>query len=578
MQTTRFILKVIKPFAVYIAGAFFVTFLYVLDYTIIKPYLIKLLIDGAASNDMNGALAVLWMVAPYFCFTQMMTPFGWAFYDWCNLHYVPAIKNNISKTLFQDIIQHHYSFFQNNLTGNITSKITDVVATIPTLLDAIIKNYFASMLSILLGICTLWRVHPWFAVSALACFFVCVLVSIGTTHYFTVLSNITAEKVSRIIGNISDVLMNILNVRLFSARKHELARLKVLQEDYIQASQKRRRGILKLYLTQGIFFGIYQCVCVYLLIHFYKKGRITPGDFSMILTVNLWIFDGLWDIADQLHIFNEGWGTLTQALHLFYTQDSIIDVPQAPALILRKGSIEFKNVTFAFSGSETLFNNLSVKIEAGQKIGLVGFSGAGKTTFIQLMLRLYDIQKGEILIDGQNSALVQQESLRNAFSIITQDSLLFHRTLLENIQYAKPNATLAEIEQVCKKAAANDFIDHLPGKYDYLVGERGGKVSGGQRQRISIARALLKNAPIFVLDEATSSLDSVTETAMLDNLWPHIEGKTTLIIAHRLSTLVKMDRILVFDKGHIVEDGTHAELIKNNKLYAQLWDLQNCHI
>jgi ATP-binding cassette subfamily B protein len=236
--------------------------------------------------------------------------------------------------------------------------------------------------------------------------------------------------------------------------------------------------------------------------------------------------------------------------------------------------IEFDQVCFNYQSSNALFVNQSIKIESGQKVGLVGFSGGGKTTFVNLILRLYDINSGRILIDGCDISKVTQDSLRSHIGMIPQDPSLFHRTLMDNIRYGDINATDEDAINAAKRAHAHDFIEKLPNGYDSLVGERGIKLSGGQRQRIAIARAMLKNAPILILDEATSALDSVTEHLIQASLWELMCSKTSLVIAHRLSTLLHMDRILVFDKGCIIEDGKHSELIAQNGVYKNLWDAQ----
>jgi ATP-binding cassette subfamily B protein len=243
-------------------------------------------------------------------------------------------------------------------------------------------------------------------------------------------------------------------------------------------------------------------------------------------------------------------------------------------LRVTKGKITFSKVRFNYKNTKPLFRRKSVIIEPGQKIGLVGYSGSGKTTFVSLILRLYDVTSGQILIDGQDIRDVTQDSLRCHISLIPQEPSLFHRTVMENIRYGRLEASDEEVIEAAKKAYAHEFIMQLPEAYDSLVGERGIKLSGGQRQRIAIARAILKNAPILMLDEATSQLDSVTEIEIQKSLWVLMQNKTTLVVAHRLSTLLQMDRILVFDQGKIVEDGTHAELLAENGLYKGLWDAQ----
>ncbi|MGV8948429.1 MAG: ABC transporter ATP-binding protein [Candidatus Paracaedibacter sp.] len=241
---------------------------------------------------------------------------------------------------------------------------------------------------------------------------------------------------------------------------------------------------------------------------------------------------------------------------------------------MRTGEIIFKDVGFHYKGTDPLFHKKSVVIKPGKKVGLVGFSGSGKTTFVNLILRLYDVTSGQILIDGQDIRDVTQDSLHEAIGMIPQDPSLFNHTLRENIRLGQTNATDAEIKLAAKKAYAHSFIKELPDQYDTMVGERGVKLSGGQRQRIAIARVVLKNAPILILDEATSQLDSVTEILIQDSMWELMQGKTALVIAHRLSTLLHMDRILVFDKGKIVQDGGHSELIAQEGLYKILWSAQ----
>jgi ATP-binding cassette subfamily B protein len=251
----------------------------------------------------------------------------------------------------------------------------------------------------------------------------------------------------------------------------------------------------------------------------------------------------------------------------------ILDAPTAAPLSIKSGEILFDNVSFRY-GDKALFVNKHVKIQGGEKVGLVGYTGAGKSTFINLILRFYPIEKGKILIDGQEITQVTLESLRRQIALIPQDPILFHRTLDENIRYAKPEATSSEITQAAKLAHCDEFIRSMPEGYSTKVGERGTRLSGGEKQRIAIARALLADAPILILDEATSALDSVTENYIQDSLEKLMTGRTTIVIAHRLSTLARMDRILVFDQGKIVEEGSPAALLNSGGLYARMWNMQ----
>jgi ATP-binding cassette subfamily B protein len=272
--------------------------------------------------------------------------------------------------------------------------------------------------------------------------------------------------------------------------------------------------------------------------------------------------------------FFEYFGNVANGVHTIIRPHEIVDVPQATPARITRGQIEFREVSFGYSADQPIFRNLSVTIPAGQRVGLVGFSGSGKSTFVSLILRLYDPQSGKILIDGADIGTMTQESLHGQLSLIPQDPNLFHRSLMENIRYGRLDATEEEVTDAARKAHAHEFIMQIKDQYASLVGERGVKLSGGQRQRIAIARVVVKGAPILILDEATSSLDSITEQAIQETLDEVMKGKTVIVVAHRLSTIAHLDRILVFDQGRIVEDGSHAQLIALGGAYHRLWSRQ----
>ncbi len=282
----------------------------------------------------------------------------------------------------------------------------------------------------------------------------------------------------------------------------------------------------------------------------------------------------MWWTMSVVDEFNRAVGKCKQSLSYLITPFEIKDKEDATILNCNKGEIVFDKVKFDYKGTNPLFEDKSIIVHPSQKVGLVGYSGSGKSTFVNLILRLYEVNDGRILIDNQDIKNVTQDSLRQNIAMIPQDPTLFHRSIMENIAYGKINATKLEVIEAAKKAHADDFINKLPDGYASLVGERGVKLSGGQRQRISIARAILKDAPILILDEATSQLDSITENYIQDSLFKLMENKTTIVIAHRLSTLLHMDRILVFDQGKIVQDGSHQELLVQEGLYRNMWNAQ----
>lgn len=307
------------------------------------------------------------------------------------------------------------------------------------------------------------------------------------------------------------------------------------------------------------------------------NGAISIGDFAFVFGIALVVAEDIWMATTSLQDFSRSMGDLKSALSILQIPHQNTDVKNAKHLIVEKAIIEFKNVTFGYSEQNNVFNNLNLVIQLGEKVGLVGHSGSGKSSLLNLLMRYFITTQGQIYIDNQNIHEVTQDSLRENIAVIPQDTLLFHRTLMENIRYGNPNATDAEVIDASKKAHIHDYIMQLPDQYNGYVGERGIKLSGGQRQRIAIARAFLKNAPILILDEATSALDSQTEKLIQNSLNTLIKDKrkTVIAIAHRLSTLKHMDRIIVLDKGMIVEQGTHQELSRlEGSLYKKLWTLQ----
>ncbi len=281
----------------------------------------------------------------------------------------------------------------------------------------------------------------------------------------------------------------------------------------------------------------------------------------------------VWTVADKAPEFFQSIGIAKQALSVMQDPQDILDHPQAVALKVKQGEIVFENVSFCY-GKRKIFHNKNLHIAPGEKVGLVGYSGAGKSTFVNLILRFFPVEKGRILIDGQDIAAVTLESLRSSIALIPQDPTLFHRTLEENIRYGDVEASQDEVLIAAKLAHCDEFIKACPKGYNSLVGERGTKLSGGERQRIAIGRAMLLKAPILLLDEATSALDSVTEKYIQESLDKLMKNRTTIIVAHRLSTLSKMDRILVFDQGKVIEQGTHLELLSKKSHYAHMWQMQ----
>lgn len=573
MKVSTFIRQVTRPYRCYLYSLMLVMVFMAID-TSLRPYLIKLLIDSVISKSPQSHFLSVGVIASFYVGLSFIFSMSWRLVDWISLKYEPALRNHIASNMSAYVREHSHQFFQDNFAGSIGSKIFDAAAHIPEIIATMIYRYFTEVLVLIIAFYALWHIHVWFALALLCWSTLFTTIVVLFIHRFNYLANDTAEAGSRIMGHIIDFLGNMSSVRLFVGRKVESARLDEVQAQYLASSQKRRWFLLKIYTFQGVSFVAYQAVCLALLIYLYGQQKVTPGDFVMILTLNMGIITSLWETANEMRTFSENLGSVDQALKIIYVPHAIQDIPQARQLAISDGSITFDNVQFQYKDAKVLFENKTVVVPPGQKVGLVGYSGSGKSTFVNLILRLFDISHGRILIDGQDIKQVTQDSLRQKIGMIPQDPSLFHRTLMDNIRYGRIEATEKEVQEAAQRAHAHEFIIELPKGYDSLVGERGIKLSGGQRQRIAIARAFLKNAPILILDEATSQLDSVTEQYIQESLWELMQGKTTIVIAHRLSTLLQMDRILVFEKGKIVEDGTHHDLLAKEGLYASLWKAQ----
>jgi ATP-binding cassette subfamily B protein len=452
--------------------------------------------------------------------------------------------------------------------------MTDMTTQVELILQELFWPIIPALVACLLGAGFLWFVHPLFTWILLTW----IVIHIGVCLLFTrpcdEYEHRHGEAYSTLIGRIVDSFTNNLAVNLFYRFKHEFKSLKPFQKVEEETGRiakryvEKMRCFLSVFYFLGVFLGIFGSL-IYLWVH----EKITTGQVVQVFTTIWSLSIVLWNVGSAFPLLFQAFGRVKQAYSLMRDPQDMGDVAQARDLQVSSGEIVFDRVNFQY-GEKKLFNNKQVHIRGGEKIGLVGYTGAGKSTFIHLILRFFPVQSGRILIDGQDSAAVTLESLRQQIALIPQDPVLFHRTLWENISYGRPEASRDEVLEASRLAHCDEFIRSIPGGYEAKVGERGTKLSGGEKQRIAIARALLAGAPILILDEATSSLDSVTERYIQESLDKLMEGRTTVVIAHRLSTLARMDRIFVFDQGRIVEEGTAASLLEANGLYAKMWKMQ----
>jgi ATP-binding cassette, subfamily B, bacterial len=551
-------------------------FAWSLDHTI-WPYIIMLFIDGI--TNFAGDKAEIWhaLSKPILMGLSLwiIVEISFRLSGILSAKIFPTIEAKIRMSMFDYVLHHSQLYFSNQMAGAIANKISDMPQSMTRILQQLMHLFLPVGLALIISTILFARISPLFAI---------ILVSWVTIHMGICLafsrkcddySNIHAEARSNLSGKIVDSLTNSTNVRLFARNRFEHSYLSLFQKDELQKHWQSLWYIEKMKIALGIasFLGAGIGLNWYM-IYSWQQGHLTAGEVVFIFNTTWNITMMAWLAGLELPLLFKEIGICRQALTIIQDPHDIIDSPDAKTLKITNGEIVFDHVTFRYLKHQNLFQHKTITLKAKQKVGLVGFSGSGKTTFVNLILRYYDVQGGRILIDGQDISQVTQESLREQISMIPQDPTLFHRSLIENIRYGRLDATDEEVIEASKRAHCHEFILKMPEKYQSPVGERGVKLSGGQRQRIAIARAILKRAPILILDEATSALDSVTEKDIQEGLEFLMEQHTTLVIAHRLSTLSGMDRILVFDEGKIVEEGTHEELIRVQGHYSRMWNMQ----
>lgn len=539
------------------------------------PYSLKMIVDalGAMAPGQNILPAVapaLWLGGGSWILLLTILRLQ----NWWQGYVIPRFQADVRMSVFAYLIKQSHHYFSNQMAGSLANKVNDLPRALDSIFMIITWYAIAAFASIIVALILMCTINYSFAVILLTWIIVQLFISYQLSKKVDRYSIYNAEDKSELSGKLVDSLSNANAVKLFARSQDEIDYLSKTQDIEEKSNRKLTiyMNVFRLYLDIPV--TIMLVTMVYYLLSYWQQGQITTGDLVFVFNVSFVIMTQIWYLCHAMADFYREIGIARQAVAILSVPIEVEDAPNAQPLKVTEGRIEFDEVTFHYNKGKKVFENKSVIFEPNQRVGLVGFSGSGKTTFIHLILRLFDVESGRILIDGQDISQVTQESLRAAIGIIPQDTTLFHRTLLENIRYGNPSATDEEVFQASKEACCDDFITLLPEGYNTLVGERGIKLSGGQRQRIAIARAILKNAKLLILDEATSQLDSLTEETIQNTLWHLMESKTTLVIAHRLSTLLHMDRILVFEEGKIVEDGSHDELIALNGLYKSMWTAQ----
>jgi ABC-type multidrug transport system fused ATPase/permease subunit len=547
----------------------------------LPPVFVKYILDAMTQLENKADIweALKLPLALFFVLCLCLQPLFAQIGEYFNALYRPLVTNKIRRRLAVFLHGHSYDFFQSDFAGRLSSKVIETP-------QAIVEAIHIFMGSILYGAMTLIVTMTFFAQVGwavpyiLGIWFIAYLILLRVfVPKILVKSTAAHEALSNVRGRSVDTISNIYTVKLFSRWRKEDQYLTESMNNVVHKAQGENLLNVKMRMFLEFISAIFIGVMFFAAIYGWRDGHLSAGDVAMVLPMAIRVMQISWWMQEVSVFMFQNLGQVEEGLVAINLEQKVKDKKDAPALNVTKAAIDFNHVHFKY-GTNSVFDDLDIQIKPGEKIGLVGTSGAGKSTLTQILLRFYDIQGGEIKIDGQNIANVTQESVRKSIAMIPQATDLLHRSITDNILYGRLDASEEEVIEAAKRAYAYEFILDLEDKegrkgFSATVGERGVRLSGGQRQRIAIARAIIKNAPILILDEATSALDSESEQLIQQSMQELMVGKTVIAIAHRLSTISNMDRLLVMEDGKVIEQGTHQQLIDMQGHYAKLWAMQS---
>lgn len=578
-RTLHYYWLVTKRHKGYFFGLMLSTFAFVALLTYGNPYVMSLIVDRVSADPVS-ADQVFAVFMPYIVALIAINVLGQAaskLQDYTMYKLEIAAAYDLARMSFDALCNQSMSFHSNRFGGTLVSQTSKFMSGYQQLIETVTFPFLPVVCSVIFTCGILAPRVPLYVLILMILLVIYASISYYMYKRILHLNEQAASAQNQLSGELSDSVANILSVKTYGREDYERSLFDQANREVVAKDSKRMWSSL----IRGIITASITVVIMAVVTIFIAGGNawygITPGTLVVMFTYTYTITNQFNFINNGLQRFNRAFGDASGMTTILDEPRLVDDKPDATEMVVKKGDIDFKDISFSYFDGNTktqVFDHFNLHIPAGQRVGLVGMSGAGKTTLTKLLLRLSDIQQGSILIDGQNVADTTQQSLRRQIAYVPQEALLFHRTIAENIAYGRPDATMDEIREAARQANALEFIERLPQGFDTITGERGVKLSGGQRQRIAIARAMLADCPVLVLDEATSALDSESEHLVQDALKTLMQGRTSLVVAHRLSTVASLDRIVVLADGKIVEDGPHEQLIEAGGEYAHLWGRQ----
>jgi ATP-binding cassette subfamily B protein len=499
----------------------------------------------------------------------------WRVLSFTASHFQTHVMSDLFNSSFAYLHKHSVSFFNNNFTGSLVKKVNRFVYSFASIMDVFVWSLIPSLVNVALIVYVLSRRNIWVGMAVLVWVILFCTINFVFSRYKLKYDVKRSALDSKVSGALADTITNQLNIKLFNGYSRENNAFRKITGQ-LQAMRNFTWNLTNYFdAVQTLMMVGLEIGLMFYALHLWREGLVTIGDFVLIQTYLINMFDRLWDFGRIIRYYYEAMADAQEMTEILEKPHEIVDIPKAKQLKVSEGKIEFVDVDFSYNQTRQIIKKLNLVIQPKEKVAIVGPSGGGKSTIASILLRQHDLTDGRIIIDGQNISQVSQESLWSNIGLVNQDPILFHRSLSENISYGLWGSNQEQVVKAAKMAHCHDFIKGFTEGYDTFVGERGMRLSGGERQRVAMARAIIKNAPILVLDEATSSLDSESEELIQKALSNLMKNKTVIVIAHRLSTIMKMDRIVVVDQGQIVEQGSHAELLKKRDgFYQRLWSKQ----